>query len=73
MIELHTLVALLEDLPQHGLKRGHMGTVVEQWADDVYEVEFADRNGVTHAMVALRADQLLVLREYTGLSELPTA
>lgn len=72
-MKLHTLVALLEDLPQHGLKRGHMGTVVEQWADDVYEVEFADRNGATHAMVALRTDQLLVLREYTGLSEQPTA
>ncbi|MCL4254735.1 MAG: DUF4926 domain-containing protein, partial [Anaerolineae bacterium] len=49
------------------LKRGHIGTVVEQWANDVYEVEFADKNGVTHAMVALRTDQLLVLHEYSNL------
>lgn len=66
-MKLHTLVALLEDVPEHNLKRGHIGTVVEQWADNVYEVEFADKNGVTHAMVALRTDQLLVLHEYSDL------
>jgi hypothetical protein len=36
-------------------------TVVEKWADDVYEVEFADKNGVTTAMVAVQTRQLLEL------------
>ena len=38
-----------------------MGTVVETWAPDVYEVEFSDDNGRTYALVALKGDQLMRL------------
>ncbi|MCU0481134.1 MAG: DUF4926 domain-containing protein, partial [Anaerolineae bacterium] len=51
----------LEDIPEHKLIRGQVGTVVEKWAYDVYEVEFADKNGVTTAMVAVQTRQLLEL------------
>ena len=54
-------VALLRDLPQHGLVRGQVGTIVETLAPDVFEVEFSDNDGRTYATVALRADQLMVL------------
>jgi len=60
-IEMHSVVALLEDLPGEGLVRGQVGTVVENWAPGVYEVEFADDNGRTYAMVALKAEQLMRL------------
>lgn len=60
-IELHAVVALLEDLPDLGLVRGQVGTVVAGWAPGVYEVEFSDANGVTYATAALKADQLIVL------------
>ncbi len=60
-IELHAVVALLADLPDAGLVRGQVGTVVETWAPGVYEVEFCDGEGRTYAMVALRAEQLLRL------------
>lgn len=60
-IDLHSVVALLEDLPEHGLVRGQVGTVVESWAPGVYEVEFSDDQGRTYAMVALRAEQLMRL------------
>ena len=69
MIKIHARVAVLEDLPQHKLKRGHIGTVVEQWADDVYEVEFADKRGVAQSLVALNTKQLLVLYEYADMNE----
>ena len=52
-IELLSVVALLEDLPESGLVRGQVGTVVESWAPGVYEVEFSDDNGRTYAMVAI--------------------
>jgi hypothetical protein len=55
------VVALTEDLPQRGLSRGQVGTVVELLAPDVFEVEFCDNDGRTYASLALRADQLLVL------------
>ena len=60
-IEMLSVVALLEDLPESGLVRGQVGTVVENWAPGVYEVEFSDDNGKTYAMVALKAEQLLRL------------
>ena len=59
-VEIHSVVALLEDLPE-GLVRGQVGTVVENWAPGVYEVEFADDNGRAYAMVALKAEQLMRL------------
>ena len=60
-IEMLSVVALLEDLPEEGLIRGQVGTVVDSWSPGVYEVEFCDDNGKTYAMVALNADQLMRL------------
>lgn len=54
------VVALLADLPGHGLARGQVGTVVEL-LDGAYEVEFSDDNGKTYAQLALGPEQLLVL------------
>jgi hypothetical protein len=54
-------VALIEDLPERGLYRGQVGTVVESLAPNVFEVEFNDNDGRTYASLALRVDQLLVL------------
>ena len=55
------VVALLEDLPSHGLCRGQVGTVVETLASGVFEVEFNDNEGRAYATLALRADQVIVL------------
>jgi hypothetical protein len=60
-MNLYDAVALLEDLPAEGLKRGQVGTIIEEWQPGVYEVEFADPHGVTYAMLALRAEQLMTL------------
>ena len=54
------VVALLSDLPERGLVRGQVGTVVEL-LDGAYEVEFSDDEGKTYAELAIRRDQLLVL------------
>ena len=55
------VVALMVDLPEHGLFRGHVGTVVEPLRGNVFEVEFSDDDGKTYAMVPVPANQLLVL------------
>ncbi|MEP0762949.1 MAG: DUF4926 domain-containing protein [Chloroflexota bacterium] len=62
MIKLLDDVALLDDLPEHGLQRGQVGTVVEELAPGVFEVEFSDSEGRTYALLPLKAGQLLVLR-----------
>lgn len=60
-IELLSVVAVLEDIPQKGLMRGQVGTVVEQLALGVYEVEFSDDSGRTYASLALPTAQLMRL------------
>lgn len=60
-IEMLSVVALLQDLPEHGLVRGQVGTVVEDLAPGVYEIEFCDDDGRTYAMASLKADQLMRL------------
>lgn len=60
-IESLDVVALLEDLPAHGLVRGQVGTVVELLGPGVFEVEFSDDEGRSYAMLALKVDQLMVL------------
>ena len=61
MAALLDVVALLEDLPEEDLRRGQVGTIVEILAPDVYEVEFADKNGHTIVSLAVHNEQLLVL------------
>lgn len=56
------VVTLVHDLPEHRLVRGQVGTVVEQYGPDAFEVEFADQDGRTYALTTLRAKHLLVLQ-----------
>lgn len=58
--QLLDIVALLSDLPEHGLVRGQVGTVVDL-LDGAYEVEFSDDEGKTYAELALEPNRLLVL------------
>lgn len=60
-VKLLDVVALTENLPEHKLERGQVGTVVEVLAPDVYEVEFADNDGRTYAELAVKEEKLLVL------------
>ncbi len=60
-LELLSVVALLEDIPEAGLRRGQVGTIVEVLSPDVYEVEFSDDAGRTYASLAVGANRLLPL------------
>lgn len=60
-IEPLAVVAILNDMPKHGLVRGQVGTVVDQLTPSVVEVEFSDDNGITYALVSLRTDELIRL------------
>ena len=66
-IELLSVVALVADMIDRGLVRGQVGTVVEDLAPGVYEVEFIDDSGRTYASLALRAEQLMRLHHEPSL------
>jgi Domain of unknown function (DUF4926) len=60
-LELLSEVALLRDLPESGLVRGQVGTVVETLAEGAVEVEFCDDEGRTYASAALQPEDLVRL------------
>ena len=62
MLQLLDVVALLGDRPEVQLSSGQVGTIVHVYDDENFEVEFADDDGVTYALVTLKARELLKLR-----------
>jgi hypothetical protein len=61
-VRLLDVVALTVDLPEHNLRQGQVGTVVEILAHgSAFEVEFSDSNGRTYKSLGLRPDQIMVL------------
>jgi len=60
-IRILDVVAMSEDIPEHGLRRGEVGTVVERWKDGAYEVEFSDDTGEAYAFAAVNAEQIIKL------------
>lgn len=61
-MKLFDTVALIEDMPTLKLYRGQVGTIVEVYEPDVFEVEFSDLKGRTYALETLPASQLMLLR-----------
>ena len=63
-IKLLDIVALTVDLPEHNLRRGESGTVVELLASGTaFEVEFSDDNGQTYESIGLRSDQFIIVKK----------
>jgi hypothetical protein len=60
-IKVLDVVALVEDLETEGLRRGEVGTVVEQWKEGVFEVEFSDNSGTAYAFVSVHPEQIMKL------------
>lgn len=51
-------VVLTKNLRKHGLKKGDLGTVVEVYGANNYEVEFVTADGRTQALVSLNEKDL---------------
>jgi len=60
-IELYKVVAVLTDFSDKNIRKGQVGTVVEKLAENVYEIEFCDKQGQTILTTSLHSDCLLVL------------
>ena len=60
-LDMLSVVALIEEIPEKGLQRGQVGTIVENLAPGVYEVEFSDDQGRMYASAAVAGDRLMRL------------
>ena len=73
---MHDVVALLEDLRTTHfktgqplmLRRGQVGTVVMTYDGSAFEVEFADRDGRTYALLPVGAEKLIQLKDTPELA-----
>ena len=61
-VKLLDVVALLKPLPELHLKVGQVGTVVEVFGNEDFEVEFVDKQGKTIALQPMKKEDLLVLQ-----------
>ena len=54
------VVSLVGDIPDEGLTKGQIGTIVDIYTSPslAYEVEFCDKQGRTVALLALDPEQL---------------
>ncbi len=55
------VVALINNLPEQNLCQGQVGTIIEVYEPDVFEVEFVDLQGNTYAVETLNASQVIQL------------
>jgi hypothetical protein len=60
-IKLFDVVALTENLPDACLQIGQVGTIVEVYENNVFEVEFCNVKGQAYALETLNASQLMNL------------
>ena len=56
-------VVLDRDLPQHGLRAGDLGAVVEVYEPEGLEVEFVTASGKTQALVTLNFNDVRPVQE----------
>jgi hypothetical protein len=61
-------VVLTHDLPEHGLRAGDLGAVVELYPPDGVEVEFVRASGRTKALLTLKTADVRPVAENDLLS-----
>jgi hypothetical protein len=69
--ELLDVVVLERDMPEHGLRRGDLGTIVE-FAGDRFAVEFVAASGRTQALVTLTRTEIRAVSDNDLISVRPT-
>jgi hypothetical protein len=60
-LKLFDVVALERAMPDKGLERGQVGTVVEELDGGCFEVEFSDDAGCAYAFAAVGPEEVLKL------------
>jgi hypothetical protein len=67
-IKILDTVVLNKDIPEHNLKKGDLGAVVEVYEPDGIEVEFVMVSGKTRALLTLKTDEVRSISDSDVLS-----
>ncbi|MDD5057390.1 MAG: DUF4926 domain-containing protein [Sideroxydans sp.] len=57
-LKMLDVVSVTAALPELGLNAGMLGTIVEVFTDEAFEVEFCNDNGETIVMLPLKSSQI---------------
>ena len=63
MYKLLDTVVLDRDLPEHSLRNGDLGAVVQVYEPDGLEVEFVTASGKTQALVTLNVNDVRTVQD----------
>ena len=66
--KLLSTVALAKDIPEHHLRAGDLGAVVETYDENTVEVEFVAASGRTVAVLTLTSDAVRPIDEHDMLA-----
>ena len=61
--ELLDTVVLVRDVPEHGLRAGDLGAVVETYPPDGLDIEFVTASGRTTALVTLKLSDVRAIAD----------
>jgi hypothetical protein len=63
----YSRVKLLTDSHlSEGVGKGAIGYVIEVYPGDEYEVEFSDKDGITIALLSVKADEIMLCEKDEG-------
>ncbi len=68
MYELLSTVVLSKDIPEHHLRAGDVGAIVETYGSDAVEVEFVAASGRTVAILTLDNDAIRPISDHDMLA-----
>ena len=67
-MKLLDVVVLIKDLPDLGLRKGQVGTVIEVYEPGEFEIEFGDLQGKSYTLEILNTNELMQIH-YSPLPE----
>ena len=59
--ELFDVIELLTDIPEFSLRKGEQGTIIDDYEDGVFEIEFTNKKGETTALCSIHKDKFTVV------------
>jgi Domain of unknown function (DUF4926) len=59
--ELFDVIELLTDLPEFSLRKGEQGTIIDDYEDGIFEIEFTNKKGETTALCSIPKDKFTVV------------
>jgi hypothetical protein len=59
--ELFDVIELLTDIPEFSLRKGEQGTIVDDYQDGVFEIEFINKKGETTALCSINQEKFMIV------------